>query len=781
VSTVATARARDRTPALSGAQRLGFVQRLVEAFDSTGIEYVVLHSFGPAETRDSDVDVAVEPASLGAADALIRTGQLGRLLQRLHYDVPWCRFYVLRAHEDGRRYRQVDVACDPWGIGRYGPAIPVALGSPERVAGIPVPRAAARCVYLAAKRARKGAEAAQLVPLRAAFAEDPEGATELLASTYGRAGSELAAGLREERTDLTGSLDAVAAEVARARRSPSAFPRRLLFEAARIAGRALHPTGLAVTLAGPDGSGKSTLAHGLAAEALGAFRRVSQLHLGPGVLPPPGRLLGHPARDPGEPHGRSPSGLAGSLARLAYLFGDTWLGWPTRVTWPRMRSALVLLERGWWDLAVDPRRYRLSSPPQLTRALGRIAPRTDLVVVLDAPAVTVQARKPELGAAEVERQLGVWRAIAASDSKRHHVIDTAPAPSGALEEALGLMDDILAGRHTALEDCLVSLRCLGRIRSGGRRYTLVSAGGRPRWLLPRGTGGPVGWHLYRPPSAVRAAGALALEVEGRAGGRLLGPQIELDPAEGLGPRLAATLGCDAVELAAAIPRDAHRRGRVVLAIRDRGRLVGFAKVDADGHARLGRECAVLEALGACRPTSFAVPRVLDCFEWEGSAVMLLGALDAARLAAAELGAPELRALAELGSLEEPLGAVLGTRGGAVPVHGDFAPWNAARTGAGWLALWDWEEAHLGLPLEDLFSWRARVLIHLGRGSVDALVRGAYEPDRQVCALAAASGSPPDAAPHALEAALERILAGAGPDEDAARAARRALQMVRGRR
>jgi thymidylate kinase len=781
MSATETVGVRDaRPPAEARTPRQAFVHRLVEVFDSAGLEYVVLHAFDPAETRDSDVDVAVEPASLCAADALIRTGRLGRLLQCLHYDVPWCRYYVLRAREDGRRYRQVDVGCDPWGIGRYGPAIPVALGSPERVAGIPVPRVAARCVYLAAKRARKGAEAAQLVPLRAAFAEDPEGATELLVSTYGRAGAELARALGEQRADLSELLDAVALEVARARRSPSLLARRIPFEVGRIGGRVLRPTGLAVTLAGPDGTGKSTLAHGLATEALGAFRQVSRLHLGPGVLPPPGRLLGRAARDSAEPHGATPSGLAGSLARLAYLFADAWLGWLARVTWPRMRSGLVLLERGWWDLAVDPRRYRLSSPPRLTRTLGRIAPRTDLVLVLDAPAPTVRARKPELGIAEVVRQLGVWRAIAASDPKRHRVIDTARPRSGALEEAVGLVDTTLAGRHTALDESLVALRCLGRIRSRGRRYTLVSARGRPRWLLPTESGGPIGWHLYRPPSALRAGGALALEVAGRVGAPF-GRLIELDPADGLGPKLAATFGCDTVELAAAIPTDARRRGRVVLAIRARGRLVGFAKVDADGRGTLERERAVLEALEACAPASFAVPRVLDAFEWEGADVMVLGALDGTRLAAGELEGPELRALAELASLPDSLGTVLRPLGVGVPVHGDFTPWNAARTGAGRLALWDWEEAHLGLPLEDLFSWRARVLIHLGRGSADALVRGAYEPDRQVSALATASGSSPDEAPRALEAALERIVAGAGPDGDATSTARRALQVVRGRR
>jgi hypothetical protein len=60
-----------------------------------------------------------------------------------------------------------------------------------------------------------------------------------------------------------------------------------------------------------------------------------------------------------------------------------------------------------------------------------------------------------------------------------------------------------------------------------------------------------------------------------------------------------------------------------------------------------------------------------------------------------------RDLAErLASLPRPSG----TLPGAVPVHGDLAPWNLRRTGRG-LALFDWEAAGWGAPGSDLAFYR----------------------------------------------------------------------------
>jgi thymidylate kinase len=100
-----------------------------------------------------------------------------------------------------------------------------------------------------------------------------------------------------------------------------------------------------------------------------------------------------------------------SWAKSVYLFVDYQLGWQLRVRPFVTRGGWVILERGWWDVAIDQRRYRIRSSGWLLRALGRLLPRPDLVIVLMAPAQTLLSRKAELSQAEFERQLKGWSTV----------------------------------------------------------------------------------------------------------------------------------------------------------------------------------------------------------------------------------------------------------------------------------------------------------------------------------------------------------------------------------
>jgi hypothetical protein len=87
------------------------------------------------------------------------------------------------------------------------------------------------------------------------------------------------------------------------------------------------------------------------------------------------------------------------------------------------------------------------------------------------------------------------------------------------------------------------------------------------------------------------------------------------------------------------------------------------------------------------------------------------------------------------------------------VHGDFSGWNSARHGRERLALWDWEWARYGLPLEDYFHWTTQRLVHFGRGSVEQLVASALDPPADLRALCLELGIGPEQAPVALAASL----------------------------
>jgi thymidylate kinase len=760
--------------------RARFVARVAAAFEQARVEYVVLHAYGKERPADSDLDVAVAPESLPAVDAVVRGGALGRLVQCFHYDVPWCRSYVVQSGEPARRHRQLDVACDPWGIGRYGLALPLALSRVETPTGFPVPAPAAETGYLAVKRACKGLRRARdRAQLLASFRRDPQGASELLELAFGETGTALAAALGRGKVDLASELGRLRGVVDQRRRRPAILVRRGVFGLVRLVDRVVRPTGLVVWVVGPDGVGKSTLATGLARASAGAFRRAVRLHGGPGLLPPPARVLGRTPSDGRDPHGRPPSAAVGALARLAYLWLDAFAGWWVKVAPARIRSSLVIVERGWLDLAVDPRRYRLSLPVRLVRALGRLLPNPDLVLVLEAAPHAIHRRKGELDVDEIGRQLQAWRALAARDPGRFAVIDAAGSAPAVLEEALGRIDDCLASRQRHLDAGCLALRCLGEIAAGGIRYVVIGRRGRPRWLLPARVGapGPGRAGLYRAPRAKQASGLLALEFAQGAGLGRLHRCVTLDPEAGLAPLIARTLETGRVELAAAVTGSGPRGHRALLTVWHDGRTLAVAKVAREEAGKLEHERRVLEALASCAPACFTAPRVLASFEWQGCYVLLLGPIEARGRADRPIGRSEVAALAELALLTEPLAPVLGARPGAIPVHGDFAPWNSGSTRAGVLALWDWEDARLGAPLEDLFHWRVQRLSLFREGDVAALVAAALKPDRDVRWLCSELGIPPERAPLALRRYLEGSLS-AAPGLDARAANVRGLALAR---
>lgn len=171
-----------------------------------------------------------------------------------------------------------------------------------------------------------------------------------------------------------------------------------------------RPRRAVIVLAGPDGSGKSTLASCISREL--ASNGVLKLHHRPHVFPSRKVAIAELSR----PHGRKTYGKVPSFAKVAYLFLDYQFGWILRLRRRAQADArLIILERGWWDLAVDPRRYRLHPGTfRLVTILGRLLPSPDATVVLVGDPRVCLARKEELPLDEVSRQIEMWKQIANS-------------------------------------------------------------------------------------------------------------------------------------------------------------------------------------------------------------------------------------------------------------------------------------------------------------------------------------------------------------------------------
>lgn len=191
-----------------------------------------------------------------------------------------------------------------------------------------------------------------------------------------------------------------------------------------------------VLVVGPDGSGKSTLARSLLEAATTTFADTMHVHWRPRVLPRIGGLVGVELGDPTEPHARRPRPAIPSLIMLLYHWLDFLLGSWMRIIPARRRGTLIVMERGWPDIAVDPTRYRVSVSHRVIELLGRALPAPDLVLVLRADPETILARKAELPREELARQVARWDEMRFPARTRRRVIDAAQPEAAILDEAI---------------------------------------------------------------------------------------------------------------------------------------------------------------------------------------------------------------------------------------------------------------------------------------------------------------------------------------------------------
>ncbi len=162
-----------------------------------------------------------------------------------------------------------------------------------------------------------------------------------------------------------------------------------------------------LVVVGPDGSGKTTVADVLASALPSPVQR---LHHRPQILP---SKTNYEGRVVTEPHAKPPYGRRASVLKVLYLYVDWLLGWILRIRPLRARGGSVVIERGWWDVIVDQRRYRLDTPPALLHRLGRLLPRPDVTVVMTGTPSVLYARKSELPETELARQIQAWSKLPA--------------------------------------------------------------------------------------------------------------------------------------------------------------------------------------------------------------------------------------------------------------------------------------------------------------------------------------------------------------------------------
>lgn len=474
-------------------------------------------------------------------------------------------------------------------------------------------------------------------------------------------------------------------------------------------------------VAGPDGSGKTLVTQHL----IGAARTrgpVLHLHHRPQVLPGASQHDGPVT----EPHRQAAYPRPLAALKLLYIFLDYALGWAFSLGPTRRAGGTVILERGWWDMAVDPLRYRLPALPHLHRLLGRFLPQPDHTIVLEAPTEVLLARKAELPADELDRQRRAWQNLAAQH--RYMTLWDATRP------AEDVVPFVFSDRSTRREE---------------QRWVGLPPSPAPRWVVPRAPGrlASRSLRIHRPISSRAVAGwSLGYGLAAAGALRLLPGAT---PEAWIMDRVAPLVPSGGT---IATARSNHASRAIALILNDAGHAVWVAKVSCDpiSDAQLAAEAAAVERYAPLLTAPVRGPSVeaaepgllvFEAISWQHQLVHWK--LDPA--VAASLGRLYSRT-------REQDGTGLG--------HGDVAPWNLLRTRKSWYLV-DWEEAGPGfLPFHDLFHHLVQCHALLGHPGADAIIgglRGQGWVGLCLRAYATAAELDVDAAEHYLAAYLDRSI------------------------
>jgi hypothetical protein len=464
---------------------------------------------------------------------------------------------------------------------------------------------------------------------------------------------------------------------------------------------------LHVSVVGPDGSGKSTVAANVTALGQDLSLKTTHQHFRPGLLPRPGALLGREVREWSAPHAARAHGRGTSFLLLGYFWLDFLLGsWVGR--FGRSDTRLIVGERGWWDFAVDPRRYRLRVPSAAVRILGRLLPREDCLLVLEASGETISARKGELPQAELTRQVQVWRKVVPKNVRRVYVDASRPARDvvrAVREEVLGLLDE-----HATSQ---LGSGWVARPRPGRGSPTPSAPDYVPRLILPRGPRAAVAaaLHAYHPTSTrARLAWQTTRRFAALGGFRLV-PRGAAPPRivrELLAPHLPprTTMG---------VAESDHPGRFVAVIVGEQGTCHGVAKIatDTQGQAALENEGRALSSLARFLPSPLRAPHLLA----QDTGLLLLEAVEwVPRRLPWMLPEEIAKAMGRFFASNES-----SERMGLT--HGDFTPWNLLKTERGWVLV-DWEEARAqDRPFFDLFHYLFMVHLNLQTFSQQALIDG----------------------------------------------------------
>lgn len=172
---------------------------------------------------------------------------------------------------------------------------------------------------------------------------------------------------------------------------------------------------LVISFLGPDGSGKSTIINALQNRKL-PFKENKYFHLKP-------RLLKTNSTKSAviNPHGEKSHNIIMSYIKLLYFISDYILGYILMVLPLRVKSTLIIFDRYYDDILIDPKRFRYNGSLLFANFLRKLIPKPDIYFILIAEAEVIYKRKQEVTFKELQRQLKGY--IQLEDNNRYILVN----------------------------------------------------------------------------------------------------------------------------------------------------------------------------------------------------------------------------------------------------------------------------------------------------------------------------------------------------------------------
>jgi thymidylate kinase len=421
------------------AARSATLVNAFDALDRAGVPYCVTHGYVDLpDVVSSDVDAVVAPADLAgpAPRTLLDAASGTTLVQWFDDRAVWA--VVAGPGVDGVPslvQLHFSPAFEPDGVQCY-PAADVLAGRHRHNGIWAIAGATEFACVLANRVTKESLKDKHTARLSALYAADPAGCERAIHRLWdGLSADNLLDAARTGRWNvihpMLPQLDQELRKRCRGEGVIGKWGRRIA--------RWIRPTsGLHIVFLGPDGVGKSTVIDAVKASLSPAFLNYSYQTFAPSLIPTPLQ----PKKE--TPHQLPPRGMAASWLKAAWWCVCYTAGYYASVRPTVARAGLVLNHRYLPDAIVDPKRYRYSGPSWILRALWRVAPKPDLLFVLDAPAEVIQSRKKEVAPAETARQREGYRAVA-QGMPNAHVIRT----DRALAEVVGEVNGIVLKHMSA--------------------------------------------------------------------------------------------------------------------------------------------------------------------------------------------------------------------------------------------------------------------------------------------------------------------------------------------